>query len=342
MTTVGTTGDPGPATPSTRDGGPAVAAPVSAAGGRNRLWARLGRVSILALFLAMVVVFSVLKPKYFPTFDNTKAILDQAAILAVLGAGLTVVLVLGDFDLSFDANAALSGAVAVQVMVHLHAPTGVGILAGVFTGVLIGVANGTLVAFGRAPAFIGTLAMASVAAGIESWLTNDATIYGVPNSYLNIATDNLVGIPVFIWLSIVVVALVAALLKQTVYGRHVHAVGSNPAAASAAGIRTREVRWAGFVVLGALAGLAGVMITSQAGGSAPGEQAGLLLPTYTAAFLGASALGTGQFNAIATYFGVVFIGTLSTGLTMLAQPAWEANVITGLVLVGAVLVARRQ
>jgi ribose/xylose/arabinose/galactoside ABC-type transport system permease subunit len=290
----------------------------------------------------MVAVFSILKPHNFPTSDNVKAILQQASILAVLGVGLTVVLVIREFDLSFEANAALSGAIAVQVMVNLNLPMTLGILAGILTGALVGVANGTIVAYGRAPAFIGTLAIASVAGGIESMVTKDTTVYGVPASYLGIATSKVLGIPLFVYISIGVVLVVAGILRYTVFGRHAQAVGSNPEAASMAGVRTKAVRWSGFVFLGALAGLAGVLITAQAGGSAPSNATNLLLPVYTAAFLGASALGRGSFNAVATYFGVVFIGTLQTGLTMLNQPAWIAQVITGSVLVAAVLISRRQ
>jgi ribose/xylose/arabinose/galactoside ABC-type transport system permease subunit len=333
---------------------PAGAAPPGAAGrppgdevvargsASAEIWTKLGRFSILGLFLGMLLVFSLLKPDNFPTFDNTKAILQQAAILAVLGAGLTVVLVIREFDLSFDANAALSGAIAVQVMVNLEMSMALGVLAGILTGAIVGIANGTIVAYGKAPAFIGTLAVAAVAGGVESMITKDATVFGVPESYLSIATSQILGIPLLVWISVAVVLVIGGLLKYTVFGRHAHAVGSNAVAASAAGIRTKEVRWSAFVVLGALAGLAGVLITAQAGGSAPNNAANLLLPVYTAAFLGASALGRGSFNSVATYFGVIFIGTLQTGLTMLSQPAWIASVITGVVLVAAVLIARRQ
>lgn len=310
--------------------------------GRRELWARFGRYGILGMFVVMVVVFSLLKPDNFPTYDNLKAILQQAAILAVIGAGLTVVLVIREFDLSFDANAAISGAIAVQVMVNLGWPAGLGILVGIAVGAIVGVANGTIVAYFKAPAFIGTLAVAAVASGIESMITDDKTVFGVPDGYLGIATTDVFRLPLFIWISIGVVLIVAALLKYTVFGRHAHAVGSNPVAAAATGIHTARVRWSAFVVLGALAGLAGVMITAQAGGSAPNNSANLLLPVYTAAFLGASALGRGQFTSVATYFGVIFIGTLQTGLTMLQQPAWIASVITGVVLVIAVVIARRQ
>jgi ribose transport system permease protein len=306
------------------------------------VWLKVGSYGIIALFVIMVIAFSIAKPSHFPTFTNAKAILLQASIFAVLGAGLTVVLVIGEFDLSFDNNTALSGAVAVAVMANLHLPMAVGLLAGLATGALVGVANGTLIAFGRAPAFISTLAVSSVAAGLQAWLTNDQTTYGVPNSYVGISTASILGIPLFIWVSVIVIILVGVLLTRTVYGRHAHAVGSNVVAAESAGIRTREVRWTAFVVMGALAGLAGVLLTAQDGGSAPTDSAGLLLPTYTAVFLGASALGRGRFNASGTYFGVVFIGTLSTGLTFLQQPAWVASVATGAVLVVAVLLRRKR
>lgn len=294
------------------------------------------------MFVAMIVTFSILKPDNFPTFDNAKAILQQAAILAVLGAGLTVVLVIGEFDLSFEANAALSGAIAVQLMVNLGLPTSLGIVGGILTGAIVGIANGTIVAFGRASAFIGTLAIASVAGGIESMVTNDKTFYGVPASYIGLSTTKILGIPLFIFISIACVLGIWVLLRYMAFGRHAHAVGSNAAAAASAGVKIKEVRWTAFVVLGALAGLAGVLITSQGGGSSTNNASGLLLPAYTAAFLGLSALGRGQFSALATYFGVVFIGTLQTGLTMLNQPNWIASVITGSVLVVAVLISRRQ
>lgn len=309
---------------------------------RRALWTRLARISIFALFIAMLILFGALKPDTFATFANGKAILQQAAIIAILCVGLTIVLSLGEFDLSFDTNAALCGAIAVQMMVNLHAGVVVGILAGIATGAIVGLANGALVAFFRAPAFIATLAMSSILGGINSAITGNDAVYGVPDSYTSIATNSIFGIPVFIWISVIIVLMAAGLLRYTVYGRRVRAVGANVKASESAGIRVRSVRAGGFILMGALAGVAGVLICSQSAGSSPTDSSGLLLPVYTAAFLGRSAWGTGQFNAIGSYFGVLFTGTLTTGLTMLAQPAWVANLVTGGVLVAAVLVARRE
>jgi ribose transport system permease protein len=305
---------------------------------------RLARGAVGGVFVVMIVTFSILKPHAFPTIANLKAILDQASVFAVLGAGLTVVLVLGEFDLSFDANAAISGAAAVELMAALHGGTVLAILAGVGVGALVGAANGAIVAFGRAPAFIGTLAVASVAAGVESWFTKDANVYqGLTTSYQAIAINTIDGIPLTVFISICCVLASWLLLSFTVYGRRAHAVGSNPTAATLAGLRTPRTRFIGFVFMGAMAGIAGIILTSRAGGTFPDSGTGLLLPVYTAAFLGASALGRrGQFHPLATYFGVIFIGSLQTGLTMVQAPAWSAQLVTGIVLVMAVLVALRK
>lgn len=311
---------------------------------RARFWARIARGGVVGVFVVMVAIFSIMRPHQFPTGDNLKAILDQAAIFAVLGVGLTVVLVIAEFDLSFEASTAIAGSAAVVFMVKVDVGTALAIVGALMVGLLVGIANGTLVAYGRAPAFIGTLAIASVAGGVESWFTKDKPTYeGISTAYEAISGSTVAGIPMTIFISVGCVLFAWALLSFTVYGRRAHAVGANAAAAALAGVRTKRVRFIAFAFMGLMAGIAGIITTSRAGGSFPDSAAGVLLPTYTAAFLGASALGRrGQFHPVATYFGVIFIGTLQTGLTMVQAPSWMANFITGIVLVFAVLVALRK
>lgn len=311
---------------------------------RAALWSRIARGGVVGVFAIMIVTFSVMKPHDFPTVANLKAILDQAAVFAVLGVGLTVVLTIAEFDLSFEAGAAIAGSAAVMLMVHLHVGTVAAIVLAIVVGMLVGVANGTIVAYGRAPAFIGTLAVASVAGGVESWFTKDKPTYeGISSAYEAISANTVAGIPLTIVISVACVLAAWLLLSFTVYGRRAHAVGANPVAAELAGLRVKRVRFAAFAFMGAMAGIAGIITTSRAGGSFPNSEAGVLLPTYTAAFLGASALGRrGQFHPVATYFGVIFIGSLQTGLTMVQAPSWTANFVTGIVLVFAVLVALRK
>lgn len=311
---------------------------------RAEMWTRIARGGVAGVFVLMIAVFSVLKPQQFPTADNLKAILDQASIFAILGAGLTVVLAINEFDLSFEASSALSGSATVLLMAHSGLPVPVAVIGGLLVGLLVGSANGTLVAYGRAPAFIGTLAIASVAGGVEQWLTKDKPIYeGIPAAYEAIAGTTVVGIPITIVISIGCVLAAWVLLSHTVYGSRAHAVGANETAANLAGVRVKRIRFAAFAFMGLTAAIAGIISTSRSGGTFPEAGAGVLLPTYTAAFLGASALGRrGQFHPIATYFGVLFIGSLQTGLTMVQAPGWMANFVTGIVLVFAVLVALRK
>jgi ribose/xylose/arabinose/galactoside ABC-type transport system permease subunit len=335
--------------PALGNSAPATGTEPVAAGGalvtpqRMIWWSRAARWTVVGVFVLMIVTFSILKPHSFPTGANLKAILDQAALFAVLGAGLTVVLVIGEFDLSFDAASAIAGSAAVMLMVHSGFPVPLAVVAAIGVGVLVGSANGVIVAYGRAPAFIGTLAVASVASGAESWFTKDKPTYeGIKPAYENISGSEIFGIPLTIVISIGCVLLAWFLLSFTVYGRRAHAVGANPAAATLAGIQTKRIRFGAFVFMGAMAGIAGVIITSRAGGAFPNSAIGVLLPTYTAAFLGASALGRGQFHPLGTYFGVIFIGSLQTGLTMLQAPGWTSKLVTGFVLVMAVLVALRK
>lgn len=301
------------------------------------------RLSVFILFIAMVALFSALRPSDFPTGSNLEAILSSAATIAVLGCGLTFVLVNDEFDLSFDNNTTLSGAVAVVAMANLHLGTGLGIALGIGAGAAVGLVNGVLVAYMRAPAFVATLAVGSMALGASRALTNDQTIYhNIPASYANFADASPLGIPMTIWLSVALVVVTWIALEYTVLGRRSYAVGGNETAARLAGVRTARVRLVAFGVLGGCAGLAGVIITSQSASFFPELGTGVLLPAYAAAFLGRSATASKQVRSWATYFGVVFISALQTGLQMVQLPPWTLDFFQGLVLAVAVVVASRR
>lgn len=302
----------------------------------------LRQAGVVIAFVAMIATFSASRPDIFPTFDNARAILDQAAVLGIVAAGLTVVLVIGEFDLSFAATVGLSGAAGVLVMRDLGQGALVAALVAVGVGALIGVVNGLIVAYGRVPAFIGTLAVASAVTGVERAFTNDRAIYeGVSQSYTALTRTRVGGLTLSIIISILVVGLVWLLLSMTVFGRRAYAVGGGKQAARLAGVRVERVVLFSFVVLGICAALAGIVVTSRAGSTFPNSGAGLLLPAYAAAFLGASAMRTRRFHPVGTYFGVIFMGSLATGLIILSYPSWTTDLIQGAVLGAAVLVARR-
>lgn len=302
------------------------------------------RALIGALFLVLLLAFFTWQlPGTFLTLDNMRSILQQQSVLIVLAIGVTFVLVIGEFDLSFSFTVGLAAAVAILLMSALGMSPLVAMLAAVAVGGLVGVANGLAVAWGRAPAFIATLAVGSAATGVEQLLTGNSTISsGIPVEYLYFTLQGFGGLPTSTWLTLLLVALAIVALTFTRYGRRVRATGLNPTAVTLAGTSVRWIRLSAFVIMGLLAGLAGVMVSSLGGSYFPNSGAGLLLPPYSAVFLGAAIIGRGRFGPLASVYGVVFIALLERGLTMMNQQAAVILIIEGVVLVTAVILARQE
>jgi ribose transport system permease protein len=329
---------PDPARP---DGVPAAAR--RRGGGRfTQLGTRGPAIGFGLLFVVLFAVFSLLKPDAFFTSSNVKSILATSVVAMLLSMGLVFVLVVRDFDLSIASNAALAGSAAVLAMSKLGQPTGVAFLIAVGVGVLGGAVNGLIVAFFNANALITTLATTSVFAGIQEWLTKSGTVStGINHSYLNLTAQQLAGWPVDVGVVVVLAVVTAIGIRTSVFGRHAYATGANQPAARLAGVRTAAVRFWSFVLVGLFAGLAGICLTSLAGGT---PQAGstntYLLPAYAAAFLGAITVGRGNFTILAAVLGVLFVNMLQVGLIVVEAPLFTTDLISGLILVGAVLISR--
>lgn len=294
------------------------------------------RWSLPGAFLAAIVFFSVAKPETFLTLDNARAILDDTSVLAVLAVGVTAVLVIGEFDLSVGFVVGLAAAAGVGAMAFRGWPVWAAVVVALAAGAIAGLANGVAVAYVRIPSFVATLAIGSIAAAGELAITKTSIFEDIPPSYLDIALTRVGTIPLRAIIAAAVVLLFFVILRATVFGRHASSIGDNPAAAVLAGVSVARVRVAAFLLAGLTAGLAAVLVTSSAGSYYPNPGTGYLLPAYAAAFLGLS-LGSGlRFNVLGSYLGVLLLGTVTTGLTMMNQPSWVAALVQGVVLIVAV------
>jgi len=306
--------------------------------GRPALSARafLERWSLLVAFAGAIVFFALARPESFLTLDNARAILDDTSVLAVLAVGVTVVLVIGEFDLSVGFVVGLAAAAGVGVMAFHGWPVWAAVPAMLAAGAIAGLANGIAVAHVRIPSFVATLAIGSIAAAVELAITRTSIFEGIPADYVEIATTRPATIPLRAIIAVVVVALFVVILRGTVFGRHASSIGDNPTASTLAGVPVARVRLLAFVLAGTTAGLAAILVTASAGSYYPNLGTGLLLPAYAAAFLGLS-LGSGlRFNVVGSYIGVLLLGTVTTGLTMMNQPSWVAALVQGFVLIAAV------
>jgi ribose/xylose/arabinose/galactoside ABC-type transport system permease subunit len=302
------------------------------------------RWSLVLAFVGAFAFFAIARPDTFLTWDNARAILDDTSVLGVLAVGVTAVLVVGEFDLSVGFVVGLAAAAGVGAMAFQGWPIWVAVAIALATGAVAGLANGVAVAVVGIPSFVATLAIGSIAAAIELAITKTSIFEGIPESYLDLALTRVGTIPLRALIAAGVVLLFLAILRATVFGRHAASVGDNPAAALLTGVPVHRVRLATFVLAGLTAGLAAVLVTSSAGSYYPNLGTGYLLPAYAAAFLGLSLGGGLRFNVLGSYLGVLLLGMVSTGLTMMNQPSWMAALVQGIVLivaVGGIAIRRR-
>ncbi|CAB4879277.1 unannotated protein [freshwater metagenome] len=310
---------------------------------RSRMSGRdiVSRYGLLIAFLATIVVFSIAKSDVFPTGRNLESILTAAGPSLILAVGLTVVLVMQDFDLSIGAMIGLAAGAAVNFMVS----NGIGWIPAVVLifviAIGVGLANGFMIAYLGGSSFIITLAVGTILTGIEYALSGQNTTYsGFPEAFTKIAKGELLGLSNLIWIAAVVAIIIWLLLERTEIGRYMYAIGGNPEAARLSGVRVRGLRVLGFVIVAITAAIVGLLLTSQSSSYAPNLGIPYLLPAFAAVFLGAAVFRPGEFNVAGTVIGVLFLGVIQTGLTMLNLETYLINLVQGGILVTAVLVSR--
>jgi ribose transport system permease protein len=296
---------------------------------------------LLIAFAVMVLVFCLARPDSFATLDNFKSILTAAAPALIMAAGLTVVLVMQDFDLSFGAMIGLASAVAVALMVKQGVAWPVALLAALAAGVAVGAINGFIIAYLGGSSFIITLAAGTVLTGLELATSGQSTLYeGVSSSYAAIAQESTLGFSNQVWIAALLAIAVWILLDRTEIGRYMYAIGGNAEASRLAGVRVRALRVLGFVIVALAAAIVGILLSSQSESYTPNSGIPFLLPTFAAVFLGSAVFRPGQFNIPGTVVGVLFLGVIQTGLTMLNLETYVINLVQGGILITAVLISR--
>lgn len=298
---------------------------------------RYGTVAALALIVAG---FAAAAPAGFATAGNLINITQQMALLSIVAVGATMVMVLGEFDLSVGAAASWSG-VACFLGFSLGWPAAAVVPAALGSCFLLGLVSGVLVAWFRVPSFIATLAMGTVLGGVTFWASGGATLFsGASEAFRSLGRGALGGVPVLTWWMVGTAALAALTLERTELGRRLYAIGGNRRAAHLAGVPVRRDTVLAFGLCSALAGLAGVLLAARLGSAHPTGGAGFLLQAYAAVFLGMTALRDGDANVPGTLVGAAIIAVVANGLTILGVPAFMQDILTGLIIIAAVLVRR--
>lgn len=297
------------------------------------------RYGIIVSLLFLVALFSLLRPAIFPSASNLLSILKQVSLLGILSAGLTLCLVLGDFDLSIAAVATWSGVMVAALLPHLNMWLAIVIVLSM--GIGIGLVNGILSSIVGISPFIVTLSTQTMLRGLTLWYTGGYSLYsGIPAAFKQIAQGTFIGIPYLVFIMLFVYLIIYIIANHTAIGKRLYSVGGNPVAAHYSGIQVIHIHLFAFISCAFLASLTGVLLASRLASGQPRAGEGLLLSAFAACFLGASTFRAGKFNILGTFIGVLFMGVLNNGLVLMGVPFYFQYMIQGSVLIFALAASR--
>jgi ribose transport system permease protein len=301
------------------------------------------RIGAVYVWIGIAILFSIWAPDRFPQLATVKQVLNANALTAMAALSIVIPLAARVFDLSFAFTMSLSGIVAVH-FVGVGLPLGLALLLGVASGVGIGVINATVVVVMRIDSFIGTLATGSLIASLITMATGDTPILDIKLSggFAKIGQTDVGGVTLPVLYAIVFAFAIWYLLEHTATGRRLYATGFNPDAARLSGVKVERLRFMSLVASGGLAGVAGIVLASTIQSGSPTAGTPYLLPAFAAAFLGATQLKHGRFNAWGTIIAVLLLGTGTTGLALANAPQWAANMFVGVVLIASLAVTGLQ
>lgn len=269
--------------------------------------------------------------------NNLLSVLRQVCVNSFIAFGITVVLIVGGIDLSVGSVVAASGVIAVQ-LANQKLPVVVCFVIPLAFGALIGLINGTIISHTTLPPFIVTLSTQIIVRGVSYVLTGGQPAQSQSDSFNNMGTGSILGIPIPVIIVIVVFIILFFILYRTVFGRHVYATGGNAEAAKYAGVNTKSVKMKVFMISGILAALAGVILAARLYSGQPSVGEGFERDAIAASVIGGTSFSGGIGSLSGTVIGVLIIGVLNNGMNLLKISSYWQFIVKGIVILGSVYI----
>ncbi|MGY6396623.1 ribose ABC transporter permease [Vibrio parahaemolyticus] len=299
--------------------------------------------SLIAL-LFLIVVVSFLNPNFF-TVDNILNILRQTSVNAIIAVGMTLVILTAGIDLSVGSVLALCGAFAAS-LIAMEVPVLIAVPTALLAGAALGAISGVIIAKGKVQAFIATLVTMTLLRGVTMVYTDGRPIStgftDTADAFAWFGTGYALGIPVPVWLMVVVFAAAWYLLNHTRFGRYVYALGGNESATRLSGINVDRVKIGVYAICGMLAALAGIIVTSRLSSAQPTAGMGYELDAIAAVVLGGTSLMGGKGRIMGTLIGALIIGFLNNALNLLDVSSYYQMIAKAVVILLAVLVDNKN
>ncbi len=290
------------------------------------------------LIVLTATVAGIVQPRFF-SLNNGINLACQLVPLLIISLGQAVVIIRGGLDLSLSSSMSLAGVAGVLVMNQFGVPAG--LLTMLIVGVLTGAVSGILIAVFNTSPLVITLGMLSVAQAFALILSGGVPIYDIPASYVEmIGYGTLLGLPVMVWIAIMLTIIIGVLLKYTLFGRYVYAMGSNVSAAAKSGINVGFYTAVVYMVSGLCAGTGAIILTAWTSSAQPIAAPNLTLQSLAAVVLGGVALTGGAGNLRQVITGVVVLTLLSNVMNMVGVSAYYQTLAVGIVIIIAVILDR--
>jgi ribose transport system permease protein len=302
----------------------------------------LGPYFLVIAFFTLIALFSYLRPESFLTTDNFSGLFVNQVVVIFAAVGLVAPLIVGELDLSVGYLVGLSQALSVALITIVELPVWVSIILTLLVCVGIGLINGLLVLRFEINSLIATLAVGNVIYGLVLWFTGGQALFqNIPESFLTISGETFLGLPLPIWYGLILILVVEIILQFMPIGRRMYAIGGNRRAAMLTGIPVNRLILAAFGVSGLLCGLGGIVIASRLGSASPETGPSFLMPAFASAFLGATTIRPGRFNALGTAVAVYTVAVIVAGLQQIGVPFWAESIVYGVALAGGVGLSKR-
>ena len=304
-------------------------------GPRNptRLLSLLGRYFLVVALFGLIGFFSMLRPGSFFTANNFAGLFVNQIVVVFAAVGLIAPLIVGELDLSVGYVVGFGQAVVVALMTIAGLSPVPAIVLSLIACLALGILNGILVVRFKINSLIATLAVGNVLYGIVLWFTGGTILFqNVPPAFLAIAGRSLLGLPLPIWYGIALLILVEIVLQFLPLGRRLYAIGGNRRAALLTGIRVPGLIVGAFGFSALLSGVGGIIIASRLGSAQPELGPSFLMPVIAAAFLGATTIRPGRYNALGTAVAVYVVAVIVTGLQQIGVPFWAESIVYGTAL----------
>lgn len=291
---------------------------------------------LFVVLMLLSILIGVRNPAFW-TSDNLSDIARSTAFTLIVAVAATMVLIAGQLDLSVGSVYALAGVVCgIALADGIAVP--ISIVLGLAAGAVVGLLNAVMVVWLKVPALIATLGTLYAARGLVLVITQGQPIYGFSDAFLFLGQGSVFGVPVPVWIALLVMIVGQFVLSRTVFGRRVYSVGSNTSAAYLAGVPIRRIQVSVFLLSALCASLAGILVAARISSGQTNSGTGLELTVIAAVIIGGTSLFGGAGSVLGTLLGSLLLSVISNGMVLARLDPFYQNIVVGVIIVAAVAV----